>query len=1262
MKKYIVILVCIFLNTTKVFSQLLEPTIANKIQAIKEVKNTNPIEIDTNRIFKIEKYTITSFEKPIVHIKNVVTTPVVCSDSKISSKIPETIEPQVLLGVERKKNMCYIFVPQYIKSATGQISKINSYEIELEQKNTTSNKTLGTRVYATNSVLANGSFYCIGITEQGVYKIDASFIQNTLGVNLSTLNTANIRLYGNGGEMLPEDNKISRADDLIENAIQVVDGGDGQLNNGDYILFYANGPHTIVKDSINKRFEHKFNVYSEQSYYFLNFDKGAGKRITLVNTPSTNNVNVTGFNDYQYYERDSASLGQVGRMWFADDFSTEPGRSLTHDYSFTFPNIEPVTPIHITTQIAGKSEGSPSVLKIKANGIDVYQNVISHFIGAYSVGNLNKNSGTVSVSTPLININASFTQATSNSKCNMDYIGINARRKLVFNGYLNVADWNSVGAGNIAEYEITNANSSTVVWDITNPLEIQKIGAQLNATTLTYKQDASMLHRFIVFDGSVTKAPKYIGAVKNQNLHNLTNIDYVIITNDAFKPAALQLAVHHKNKRNYTTAVVTTQEIYNEFNSGSQDVSAIRDFIKMLYDKSTTNIVRNVLFFGDASYDVKDRVKSNTNFAITYETEESLDKNDGYCSDDFFGYLDDNENINDYTMYNILDIGVGRLPVNSLNEAYDVVTKIENYDSPKSFGPWKNTMTFNADNGDNNLHLNDAESVAIQTTANLPLYNVYKIYVDGFNILSTPGGSRVPDANVIINNQIYNGTFVMNYNGHGGTLGWCDERILSIDDINNMKNDLKLPLYITATCDFAQYDNPAGRSAGEVLMIKPNGGAIALMTTTQLVYSDPNKDLNLNYFAKGFSKQTNGLMPTLGDAYKESKNIEYSTNNNFFRTGNFRKFALLGDPGLPLAFPKYNVVTDSINGISITTYTDTLKALGKYTLKGSVRNNGIVQDNFNGVVYISIFDKFKKLSTLGNNAESPKKDYLLQNNIIFKGKATVKNGTFTCTFILPKDINYEVEYGKISYYANSETDDASGFDKQIKIGSSATNIQTDNKGPEIKPYLNNDKFVNGGITTPNSILLVKLFDEQGINTSGTSVGHDITAVLDNNTQKTYVLNNYYEGEVDDYQRGVVHFPINNISEGEHTLKIKAWDINNNSSEAQLNFVVVNNANATLAHVYNYPNPFSTHTQFMFEHNMPNEVLYAYITIYSVSGKVVKQIQQTIHTDGTRYCGMDWDGKDAMGDKLGQGVYIYKLHVKSASGKQDTQYQKLMLIR
>lgn len=1244
-------------------------TVSVKAQEARSIDAESPItKIDEQYLYKVDKVELKNNGIPTINIVKLQTSIVSNPVYDKSLQLPSQFVAEIRISKERKKNIAYVFVPQYIKNEQGDIVQLLSYELQIEESAKTSQKTSGARVYAPNSVLAAGNWYKIAVAARGIYKVDYEFVKTKMGIELNGTPSSAIRLYGNGGQLLPEGNAIPRADDLIENAIAMYDGGDGVFNPGDYFLFYANGPHSILKDSINKSFIHQYNIYSDISTYFLQVDGQNGKRITNETNQGTPTHTVVDYNYFYFYEKDSANLGKFGKDWWGEEFSDLPGRFLTRTFSHTVPNRILSDPIYIKARVGAISASGVSTMQASLNGQSLQSVSLNPVRPIFSDPVLDTrviNTSTTNSSNAL-SYTLQFTKGSNNASGFLDYIEINCRRALVGSGSYTFADWNSVGAGQIANYRIAQANANTQVWDITNPLQPVRILGVLDNNTLSIIRDASILREYVITDGSEWLSPQYIEKTPNQNLHNATAADLIIIAHPDYVQEAQRLASHHNQKRNLRSVVVTPQQVYNEFSSGTQDVTALRDFIKMYYDKAgIDNLPSHVLFFGDASYDYKNRISNNTNFVPTYQTNESLDKIKGYCTDDFFGFLDDEEDINLYGFpyVNTIDMGVGRLTANSISQASAIVSKIIHYDSPACFGPWRNNLSFAADDGDNSIHLDDAELMAGFARDSLPVYNNYKFYTDAFIIQSTPAGPRAPDANKALVAQLFNGTLLMNYNGHGGPKGWCEERIFSMDDINLLDNYNKLPLFITATCDFAPFDNPAINSAGEILLAKPNGGAIALMTTTQLVFADQNRVMNFNYMRSGLSAMSTGRYPSLGDAFRLSKNLRYVSSIEEWTASNFRKFVLLGDPALPLAFPKHKVYTDSINGISVTQKYDTLKALNKYTITGHVADqNGNLLSNFNGIVYPTIFDKPKKLSTLQNIPSSPKRSYELQNNAIYKGKASVKNGKFTFTFVVPKDINYVIDLGKISYYTHDEVEDGNGYDNKIYVGGSGDNPIDDNKGPDIKPYMNDEKFVNGGITTPNSTLLIKLFDENGINYTGNSIGHDITATLDGDPQKTYVLNNFYEADLDSYQSGVVRFPVNNLSEGPHYFLIKAWDVLNNSSEARIDFVVVPRDKGKLEHVYNYPNPFSTRTGFMFEHNMPNQNLHVTINVYTVTGKVVKTIKTTVNTPGTRVHNIEWDGTDQYGDKLANGVYMYKLSFKSATGQSASKIQKLVILR
>lgn len=1118
------------------------------------------------------------------------------------------------------------------------------------------------RVYRSNSVLASGSWYKISVKKTGIYKIDGAFLQS-LGINTSGLSSSTIRLFGNGGQMLAEPNSTPRADDLIENAIQVVDGGDGVFSGTDYFLFYAAGPDKWAKDSVNQRFRHQKNLYAKESYYFITIG-GTGLRVQNGNNSGLVPASVvTSFRDRYAYELDTVNFLKSGREWYGEEFSNVPGLSLTKSFSASFPNLVTSAPVQLVSNVAARSSGANSSFLIKANDVTVAQHSISQIGTNYydPVASPHELVTSFSSNLPSITLQYTYQPLSVNAQGWLNWFELFPKRQLSMNGInqLLFRDWESVAVGNAAEFRLQSATASTVVWDITDPLKPVNVPGSLSGGEFRFVNRNEQLHEYAAFNSQEFFVPTAVGKISNQDLHNSSPKDFLIISHPSLLTEAQRLGAWHQQNQSLSVLVVTTDQVYNEFSSGTPDPVAIRDFVKMYYDKAGTDTTKRpkyLLLFGDASYDYQNRIKNNTNFVPCYESESSLDPLSTYTSDDFFGFLDDGENINQSYPVNLLDIGIGRIPVKTVDEAHYVVDKIIHYYDKDCLGPWRNDITLVADDEDNNIHLDDAELHAqlIQQNNN---FNVAKIYLDAYRQQSGSGGSRYPDVNKAINNKIFSGTLIWNYSGHGGSKRLAEEAILDQDMVNSWSNKNKLPLFITATCDFAPYDDPANSSIGESILLKENAGAIALMTTTRVVFAFSNRIINNNYLKIALAPDQNGVFPTLGDAVKRAKNYTYQ---NFGDIINNRKFTLLGDPALRLAFPTLKVRTTQINNQQPSS--DTLKALDRYTIKGEVTDvSGNLLSNFNGNVYPVIYDKPQLTKTLGNDAASNIVSFSNQSNIIFRGKAKVVNGKFSYSFVVPKDINYQYGNGKISYYTEDGVKDGTGAETSIIVGGASNNPVTDNNGPVIKAWLNDEKFVNGGITNENPVLLLKLSDSSGINTVSTGIGHDLVATLDNDNNQYYLLNDYYEAESDSYQKGTVRFQLQNLTEGNHILKIKAWDVQNNSNEYQLEFRVVKDGDLKLAHVYNYPNPFTSHTTFMFEHNRPGDNLQVLIRIYTVSGKVVKTITRTIIDEGNRSFEIEWDGKDDYGQKIGRGVYIYQLEVKDSNGKKQSALQKLVVL-
>ncbi len=1086
-----------------------------------------------------------------------------------------------------------------------------------------------------NSVLSSGDWFKISTNQNGIYKLTYSDLQS-IGVNLSSsIEISSIKMYGNGGGMLPELNSDFRHIDLIENAIWIYDfNNNGFFENEDYLLFYGMSPNEWKYNSATNLFNYKLHLYSNEVFYFLTIDNQSdGKRLIQKDVLLNPEKIINSYNTFSHHELELENLISSGRKWYGERFSYNNKQS----FLFSFPDLIESSDISIKVNVTARSF-QQSNFTISANSSFLTNLNIPAVSSDYAQEYAKEASISTNYSLGSINLNLDleYFSQDEGAEAWLNYIQINARRKLKLSGnYFNFRDINYLGS-EIGEYQIENGQNLSV-WDVTDPTNVKQMVTTLNSNILSFTDSLNVLREYIAFNDLAYLTPNFKGKVSNQNIRNTSNnIEFIIVAHPDFLLAADRLANFHFQKDNILSVVVTPQQIYNEFSSGMQDVTAIRDFVKNQYDKQGSRL-KYLLLFGDGSYDPKDRIENNTNFIPTYQSENSTHPTQSYVTDDYFGLFDEEEGLfnND-----LVDIGIGRLPSKTLLEANILVDKIERYYSILSFGSWRNDVVFIADDGDakdGNTHMWQADSLANIIADNYDEINIKKIYLDNYQQEATPGGPRSEDAQHAINNRVEKGALLVNYTGHGGPLGWTQERILEIDQIKNWENLNNLSLFMTATCKFSYFDNPNETSAGEYVLLNPEGGAIALLSTTRLVYSAPNYNLNTK-FIKTIFEQENGEFFYLGDLFKITKVLSGTSANN-------RNFTLLGDPALRLAHPSYDINTSFID--------DTLKALKEVVIEGYIEKNGIQQHDFNGIIYPTVYDKEVIKNTLGQESCTPM-PYRDQNNILYKGAATVKDGEFHFSFIVPKDIAYNYGAGKISYYALNDNEqnpiDANGFEKDFIIGGIADDILYDYDKAEIFLYMNDTLFINGGITDPNPVLIADIFDVSGINTVGNGIGHDITAILDGNTTNPYILNDFYESAKDDFTRGSIRFPLNNLSSGPHSITLKVWDVFNNSSEATINFIVTDPNDLAINGYINYPNPFSVSTDIYFQHNTVNQELSYVLNIYSITGALIKSITTDSYlSSGYRIGPINWDGKDNYGIKVSAGIYIANLEVTTQDG-------------
>jgi len=1103
-----------------------------------------------------------------------------------------------------------------------------------------------------NSVLAEGEWYKLAINETGIYKIDRSFLSD-IGIDVESIDPRTIKIYGNPGGMLPQPNSADRPIDLSENSIKVTGENDGSFDAGDLILFYAQGPDSYsYNESGTLTFEK--NIYDRQNYYFITVDGDNGKRLTNSDNLGDGFTKVTAYDDFQHHELSQTNFLISGREWYGEKFDLETQYTI----DFDFPGVVAGSDIKITSNVMAQSFAA-SNFNLTLNGNTVGAQTVASVPNynqqafRYSVkGKETTNTFTINsdqIDDDVLKLTYDYIKNSSGQSIGfLDEILIEVKRSLRWRGSTFVFRSLESTDNGSSTFQISNSDNSISIWNVTDPTTPKNQTYSIGSGNAIFGTSTTELQEFVVYKNESAQTPEFIDQVSNQNLRGLTVPDLLIVSHPEFRSQAQRLASFRASHDGLSSKVVTTEEIYNEFSSGRQDVTAIRDFVKHLYDKS--NKLKYLLLFGRGSYDYLDIITNNTNYVPIYESRNSLHPLQTYGSDDYYGFLEDEEGewTEDSSGDHTLEIGVGRLPITSLEEATDIVDKLIDYSTnTKNYGSWRNVVSFVADDGDGNLHQRQSDQLTQLVDTTFQSFNPDKLFLDTYEQISRPGGEVSPAASEALNNTIDKGALIVNFTGHGGESGWMQEQVLDIVMIEAWDNDNKLPLFVTSTCEFSRHDDPRRISGGELVVMNPEGGGIGIVSTCRPVNSSSNFELNKAFYNTVFNQNGNTYL-RLGDIFKETKN-----NNNVNQIGN-RNFALLGDPSLRLSYPEKQLVINSIenNGIA----SDTVSALSKVTVKGVVTEDA----SFNGTLYATIYDKESSFVTLGN--ENSPFNYYAKENIIFKGQATISNGQFQFEFIVPKNISYLIDEGKISLYAvnSSKTSDANGS-RYISVGGSNPAPSTDNIGPNIELYLGDSTNNSLNDIASNTSLFVYLQDDSGINISGYGVGNSLIAILDDSI--VYNLNEYYESSLNTYQKGWVDFPLLDLKKGKHTLMLKAWDTFNNSSEESITFNVLDPNQLSISQLLNHPNPFSENTTFLFQHNRAGEDLDIELDIINMTGGVVQKHRFYIEDSSSNVNLGSWNGTNSGGEKLRAGLYLYKLKVRSKKdGATQESHQRLVLIK
>ncbi|WP_255554247.1 type IX secretion system sortase PorU [Mesonia aestuariivivens] len=1142
----------------------------------------------------------------------------------------------------------------------GIIQLVKSFVVTYQAGNVTARNSEFTNFNTlSNSIFSTGNWYKFYIDQTGVQKITKDFL-SSLGMDVSSIDPNLLKIVGHGGEMLPLLNAENEFYDPPEVSIKIVGGEDGSFDAGDYILFYG----TAADGQWNDESDTNLNLYAERSYYYVSADGATGNRVGIYSEPAGSaSQTITTFDDRQYYEVDDYNVANLGRRWVGDRFDFENERT----YEFNFPNLVQSEPIQVEVYGVGVSEVNTS-LNYSLNGTDLGSlNFSSISDNRYASGRSGEYNTTVNSD----DLEVTVTYNNSGNPASvayLDYINISVKRNLIAsNRQFKFKNQEVALNSGVGEYVIQNAAQILEVWDVTNPQQVLRIPNANSVETFSFKVNLGEVREYVALVGANFYSPKKEGKslVNNVNLKGnvfLTNgneqdVDYLMVTSSLLFSQATRLAEYRAQKDDLNIKVVKLEEIYQEFNSGKQDVSAIRNFVKYIYDNAvnSSSKIKYLCLFGDASVDYKDRLQNNNNVVPTYERLNGFSSGSAsYASDDFYGMMDAGETVNN----GMLDIAIGRILADSPATAKTLVDKIIAYENEDSYGAWRNNFVLISDDADESgaagygLQV-QLDAIGDDISTNKPFINVKKIHSDAFQQISSAGGFRYPEVNKSITEAVEVGAAVVNYFGHGGENGLAAERIVTVEDIVSWKNTNKYNLFVTVTCEFTRFDNPARLSPGEYNLLNNQGGSVAMVTTTRSILVSTGTNFN-NLIAPYLFNYAGGD-DSVAEAVRKAKNDIGGLD--------VRVVFYFGDPAMKLQLAEPQIKLTTINELPVSQTADTLKALSYVKLGGEVQDqNGNLLTNYNGDLATSIFDKRIDRNTLNNDGQGVF-EFTTLGEIVFRGNASVNNGKFNFDFVVPKDIAIPVGSGRISFYAkkNNVLQDQRGYDNELLIGGINENAPEDNIGPEIQLYMNDESFVSGGITNNEPILLVKLSDENGINTAS-GIGHDLVAILDGDETEPFVVNDYYETELDDYTKGTVNYKLRDLEEGLHTLSFKAWDVYNNSSIAEIQFRVSADDELKIDRVLNYPNPFHNYTEFWFNHNRPYEPLEVQVQVLTVSGKIVWTKNQTITTDGFLAREITWNGKDDFGDAIGKGVYIYKLTVKSTlTNKKVEKFEKLVIL-
>ena len=1102
--------------------------------------------------------------------------------------------------------------------------------------------------YASESVLNSGKWVKIQVAEDGIYKLTAADLKKMGFSNLDK-----VAVYGYGGWPLDEDFSTTYIDDVPEVAV---------WRGADYLLFYGKGPRKWEYSFSDKSFIHTNNPYSNYGYYFVTEKETAGRTMEKAASAAGATLQVTTFDDYVLHEEELVSVNSSGRELYGESFTS----TLSRDFTISVPGI---TNDEGKATLSFISRGNGTIT-MNVDGNALISGSVSVPSDEYEVAReLYRERAWTADKGETVKVNIGYS-TTGHKNVHLNYFRLQMKRQLKV--YDNYTFFRSLSArGNASRFVIQGADASTLVFDVTDGVNPQQMETSLNGTELSFSIPASAsLREFVVVKPSQIKAPVTVGEVANQNLHALPQQDMIIIAQPNFTTQAERLAEAHRTKDNLTVRVVTPESIYNEFSSGTPDATAYRRFMKMFYDRQTSeaDAPKYLLLFGDGSFDNRKLTSAwksvdMSNMLLTYQTEESLNQY-SYVVDDYFGFLDDANNGEEIYEQKV-DIGIGRFPVRTVAQATNAVDKVISYIENKNTGAWKNNLCFMADDGNNADrftigHMEEADSLADHLNRDHPELMIHKLYYDAYKKDKTAGS--YPDVRANLQKLLKDGLLLFNYTGHGGTTALSDEKVVTQTDIAQYTYPC-LPVWVTATCDFTRFDN-VETSAGEDVFLNAKSGGIALFTTVRVAYRPYNAYIDSHLLHNLFSR-VNGRKRSLGDAMKAMKRslvASGSYNTNRVKMG----FCLIGDPAVKLAYPEYGMKVTAINGQPVGETPVSFKALEKITVEGEVLDvSGQLATDFTGIVNPTVKDSKMTVTCLKNNNQddSPAFTFTDYPNTIFIGNDSVRNGKFSFTFTVPKDISYSNLQGKMNLYAvdtESGNEAQGNFDNFI-VGGTSDTAETDTIGPEIRAlYLNDMTFVDGGQVNTTPYFVAELWDKSGVNITGSSVGHDMMLVIDESTVLSYNLNSYYELLPGEEGTGIVKFPIPALEPGKHTAEFWVWDILNNSTVRTFTFEVVEGLKPFLFDVIATPGIAREQVTFHLMHNRPESRMRVGIMVYDLAGRQLWKHEESGTSGLFENYTVSWDLTSG-GARMRPGVYIYRAAISTDNSKDATKARKFIIL-